>query len=497
MIDRLAQIGAFAAARPQRLFALLVIYLALHAAARLWLLPSGLGYDDAEQVLSAQGWAWTYRWEQPPLVTWLLLTLRDGLGLAPDLPALTLLRTAMLAALYLFTYIAATKWLEDRRLAALAAASLSATYTFGWLAHGDLPHSTLLAVFVAAVLWAWRHLLKRPTLVRTAVFGTVCGLGLLAKWNFVILLGGFLFVGLVRPQVRPLVLSWRTPLVAAIVLAIAGPTAWWVVSHHPEVALLTDGVLGPADDAGSWRRWGAGLAALGVSALAFPQPFLVLALLLLWPARQWPKPEVADLVSLIAVVLALHALLVPVAGATSFPERWMIVPLLPLPILVFAAVRPAHRRIDAFAGALVLLALAVLLLRVGIGMTDAAYCGKCRPRLPGPAFAEALREAGFERGTIVTFDMHLAGNLARHFDEARVVVPRLPRAAWPPPGDGRCAVVWRGGGAPPADLAALGQDFGVDWREAATTTVQAPILGHATRMQTMSFQLIAGGGTCR
>src|SRR5271163_2723843 len=51
---------------------LLAIYLAAHAALRLWASPN-IGTDEVEQALFAQSWSWGYNPRQPPLFTWLLL----------------------------------------------------------------------------------------------------------------------------------------------------------------------------------------------------------------------------------------------------------------------------------------------------------------------------------------------------------------------------------------------------------------------------------------
>ncbi|MFW5680590.1 MAG: hypothetical protein ACOC3D_10015, partial [Pseudomonadota bacterium] len=135
-------------ATPAAALLLLLAYLATHAATR-FALPSSLGYDDAEQVLFAQAWSLGYRFQQPPLVTWLMLGLRDVLGIEPGLTAVTLLRSVLLGALYLGLYLAARRWLGDPLRAALASAALATTYTLGYLAHADLLVTTALAASVA------------------------------------------------------------------------------------------------------------------------------------------------------------------------------------------------------------------------------------------------------------------------------------------------------------------------------------------------------------
>lgn len=462
---------------------LLGAYLLLHAATRLWLWPGSLGYDDAEQVLFAQAWSLGYRFQQPPLVTWLVLALSDLVGLAPGLLSITVLRTLLLAALHVTFFLAARHWLGDGVRAALASAALAATYTLGFLAHGDLLVSTSLAVAVATSLWLWGRLLARPTLPNTLAFGVVCGLGLLAKWNFVMLALAYLLVGLALPAYRGLVLSWRTPVVVAVASLIAGPSALWVLAHHPSfIGLGQEVLIEPA----ARRSALDGLQALVRSALAFPQPVLLLALVALWPALGPLPPRVRPLAWVMVVAFALHLLLIPLAGAVNFPERWMITVLLALPIVLFAAVPPGHPRLAGAALAILLVVVVALGARATIGLTDAAYCGKCRTRLPTEAFVEGLREAGMTPSRYVTSDMHLGGNLqAALGDAGQVVMQGYPESIWPRGAAAPCILLWRHDAPLPPD--GSGRDVG---------QVRAPILGRDDRLQGIAFRRLDDGAAC-
>ena len=57
--------------QPRNVILLISLYLLLHFILRVSFGPV-LGLDDAEQALFAQQWALSYRFEQPPLFTWLL-----------------------------------------------------------------------------------------------------------------------------------------------------------------------------------------------------------------------------------------------------------------------------------------------------------------------------------------------------------------------------------------------------------------------------------------
>ncbi len=473
--------------------ALLFGYLFAHAATR-FLLPGSLGYDDAEQVLFAQAWSLGYRFQQPPLVTWLVLALRDVVGLAPGLVAVTLVRTLLLATLYSTLFLAARQWLGDTTRAAVASAAVATTYTLGFLAHADLLVSTALAAAVTTSLWLWGRLLVRPTAANTIAFGIVCGVGLLAKWNFVMLAVAYFVVTLAMPSSRALVLSWRTPAIVAIAGVVAGPTALWVLAHHPSFGGLAGEVLvAPAAE----RSWLAGVIQLGASAVAFPQPMVVLLALAAWPAFRRLPATVRPLAWLVATTFLLHLLLVPVAGAVNFPERWMIAVELPVAILLMAAIPRDHPRLPVVALTVLAVILGTWTARLAIGLTDADYCGRCRTRLPVAAIVDGVRAAGFEDGTVVSLDMHLGGNLqAALAGTGRVVMPSYPASIWPAPRDGGCLVVWpmgRGGGAALRAAAGLGADV----EAGRDGEVLAPILGSTSRLDGIGFRLLPGAGSCR
>jgi hypothetical protein len=150
-----------------------------------------------------------------------------------------------------------------------------------------------------------------------------------------------------------------------------------------------------------------------------------------------------------AIALGLHWLLVPVAGATQFPERLMQPALMILPIWLFMLVdrsgMPFARAAGRYALALAVVAGVALLARVGLHAAGGDYCRRvCRDLLPAAELAAGLRNAGFQgKGTIVVRDMHLGGNLRVQFPDARVIDIGYPARVWPrPSGTGQCLAIW-------------------------------------------------------
>ena len=116
-------------ARPRQVALLIAGYLLIHLAVRLWMGPT-LGVDDAEQTLFAQHWLWNYRFRAPPLFTWALVAASSVTDIG--MVAISLIRYALLAMIFGFTYLTARRLISDARLAALATFSFAAIYVFGY-----------------------------------------------------------------------------------------------------------------------------------------------------------------------------------------------------------------------------------------------------------------------------------------------------------------------------------------------------------------------------
>ena len=140
---------------------------------------------------------------------------------------------------------------------------------------------------------------------------------------------------------------------------------------------------------------------------------------------------------------------------------------------------------------------------------EIAQCqeGGCRPYTPVSAWAEALREAGFQQGTIVGADPHLTGNLRAAFPRARVLDASVAPEAYPArQSNGACLVVWRDTrfndslnvALMPEELSTyLEQDLSVRLRDkGARGAVRRPLRMSEDKAATLYFQLNRASGQC-
>lgn len=500
-------------------FSLIAAYLALHFVLRLSLSPS-LGIDDAEQVLFAQQWAPGYRFRQPPLFTWLLVPVIDVVG--PSVLAVSIVRYTLLAITYGLLYLTARHWIVDRRLAALAAFSFTSIYVFAYYAHHDLTHTTMLAAIIAATLYTFTQLTRRPTILHYLLLGLCFGLGMLAKWNFVMLAVGLPLTCLLFDAYRPLVLTWKSLLIVAVMAAIVSPTALWMFNLGQSAIGVSDEILGGTSDLSRWALTTNGGQALITSITLFPLPFLVIFLLAFGKAvipagldkqpRDGVAPNPNFLGWLMIVILGLHALLIPLFGAVTFTERWMHTALMILPLFLFAilAKRPPSSRSLSFYLAMIAILVAVVVgARLYRYIEGADTCGKCREFAPFSILADDLRGVGFTSGMIIADGMHMGGNLKMAFPESLVIDATFPAALWPNSSNlgqtsGMCLLVWRDD-QPNAKMRRdkikryAETEYGVPaTTRGKTGRLKAPLYRSTSRHYTLGFELIQeNAGGCR
>ena len=496
-------------ARPRQVARLIAGYLLIHLAVRLWMGPT-LGVDDAEQTLFAQHWLWNYRFRAPPLFTWALVA-TSSVG---DIGVVTisLIRYALLAMIFGFTYLTARRLIRDARLAALATLSFTAIYVFGYYSHHDLTHTTVLSAFLAASWYVFVRLCETPTLRWYLALGACFGLGMLGKWNFVMFAIALPLACLMHPAYRGLILNWRIVPAAAVTAVIVLPAALSALRVGPAAGDDVGEVLG--------RQGGSflyvllkGTADLALGVLTYPQPFLVIFLIFFgtaaWrglharepAARVHPVPDSRLVGTVIAIAVGLHWLLVPATGATHFAERLLQPALQIVPVYLFMLVEQGAAPVQAirpYAVAIAAVAAVALLARVGIHVAGADYCrGTCRTLVPFQEVAAGLRAAGFQgRGTIVARGDHAGGNLRVQFPRARVMETGYPPRVWPKvSGSGQCLAVWTAEGNAGRDGAAayLTGELGVDPTAPHRDGVIAvPMQGSRTRNYRLYYRLYDG-----
>jgi 4-amino-4-deoxy-L-arabinose transferase-like glycosyltransferase len=411
---------------------------AAHVAVRVAVSPA-LKWDEAEQMLWSQQLQWGYG-AQPPLYTWLQWGVNQLFG--PSVLALALLKHALIALTCVLLWLAARE-LMDRRAAWWASASLWLLPAFGWYAVNDLTHTVLAVTMTCGAWWLLLRIVRRGgngCQREFAALGLVCGCGMLAKYNFALMLAVFVAALLSVRETRRALFGrgwWWAVLIGGIAVA---PHGWWLLSHWRDATTGTVHLMAMNRQPGWWGSTG-----LDDLLLALLEALALWALVALaafgsrWWRRPAPAPELAApwlrpvFQRYAGLGLAVLLVMVLAADMTIFKSRWMLPLLTPVPLMAFA-LRPeleADPRGQRMTG--LTLALALMILAAAAAQPWYAYIdGRAHLfNTPVEQLAQALRNAGYDgRSRIIAADHVLAGTLRTRF-------PAAPVAACRPDKDGK------------------------------------------------------------
>jgi 4-amino-4-deoxy-L-arabinose transferase-like glycosyltransferase len=175
------RIAATLLARPVQVLAL---YFLVQTLIRTFLgAPPNL--DEAEQFAIADRFAFGYG-PHPPLYQWLQTAAFGIFGV--NYLAIALVKNALIFGTWSMLWALGFKITGDRRLAAIAGFGLIFSPNFSWESQIDHTH-TVSNTFLAVLATYWMFcLLERRTPWLYLALGVTFGLGLLAKYNFVIFL---------------------------------------------------------------------------------------------------------------------------------------------------------------------------------------------------------------------------------------------------------------------------------------------------------------------
>jgi 4-amino-4-deoxy-L-arabinose transferase-like glycosyltransferase len=442
------------------IFAFFALYFLLQIILRIWI-SHGAELDEAEQLILSQQWRWGYG-SQPPLYTWLLMSLSSIFGMG--IITLATLKNLLLFTTYLFTYLSAREITRNSNAALVAMASLLLIPQIAWESQRDLTHSVLVTCCSSVTFFVFLRLLKSEKLKYYLLFGFMAALGAMSKYNFFIFLAGLLLAALSTKRFRKVLLSPKILLSLLIFLSLLSPHLTWTLNHQAQTfaSARKFGAKMAFSDYGAYSE---GLFSLALSILAFLGPLLGVYLLFLLFKRKSARTGARQddssgsgnsamepehflclgifLRNYFLSILLICAVPVFIFQVTEFKDRWMqplfFVGSVYLSFLFSHLLDTRRTKIFlalcAFSG---LCVLTILPLRTFEASSLGSYN---RLNLPYEKLASKLRASGFKGGEIFA-DTHLTGgNLRLFFKNTMVVTPKfLPSPNSLPPGQE--LVIW-------------------------------------------------------
>ena len=420
MIDRLMRQGG-------TLYLLLAGYFILHIVVRL-ALPSSLELDEGQQLFFSQWLKFGYD-SQPPFYNWLQYGAVHVFGVS--VAALTVLKNLLLFGATLLLGLTANLILRDKALAAVATLGLIAIPQVSFEAQRDLTHTVAVLFAACLFLYAFVNTLQRPTAWTYSLTGLAAGIGVLAKYNFMLLPLAAIVAVLPDRDFRARLFDWRILLTIAIGAVVVLPHAWWFFEH---VDIATERTLGKLIERQGSRleRITDGLGALAVAIVAFGfTPLLVFwiafgrRLATAWKASS-PMSRLLGRM-FIAIVVMLTALVL-FAGATDIRPRWLVPFFFPLPLWLCLKIEAsdgttdtAPRRFGRITVSIMILVLLVLAARTPVMGMLGRYE---RPNVPYDPAIKAILASGQDRPSLVAaIDQQMAGNIRLQAADIPIIVP--------------------------------------------------------------------------
>ena len=433
----------------------------------LWAVSPGRTLQDALAAELLQGHlAGGYQLRNPPLYEWLLWGVQQVVGPGPL--SYLILRYALIATTGILFTVALLRTVASARLAAAFSLSLVLFFWFGWEIHQSVSHTlallaAVLALFIAALAYA-----ERPTAARAFLLGLIMGLGLMAKWSFLLVLLSLGVALAVTPETRRIFREPRTLLVLAGAALPILPFGLWLATIDPD---LVGRRTMPPGRALSLDQALQGLAAFLTGIPLVFLPWIAFVLFFAWRFPKTPSPPAMlsqavaiRLASLTAIVtLALMAALLLFAFATGGAlfgiSRFAIHYLFPFSLFAALALAGlAAQRVEEqrFAQRLAIVSLAVALVIFFVKLASFYVVpggSEATNLLPYARLADELTRRGLGTAQFVTLSPRDAGNLAIYLPEARAL--SLSARIEPPPPDPvpdrPCVLLWGGeNSVPPA-----------------------------------------------
>ncbi|MCR9228065.1 MAG: glycosyltransferase family 39 protein [Flavobacteriaceae bacterium] len=309
-------------------FLVLLSFLAIITISRF---KVSLELEDAEQAYYTQSWRLGYD-DQPPLYTWVQKAANTIFGLSKF--SLSFLRGVLYAATLAGLYFLAKKILNNDRKAQLVVLSTALVPVFADFALRRLSHTLLLCFAVVLSCLALARLKERKSIWNYVFLGICLGIGMLSKYNYVLLVAAMSIAVWFSKDLREIVLDIKIFISVIIGLLLFLPHLYWIFSSD-YLHWIRESVSSKMDGKTSGSII---LRPIWNTSLAFVQTasLLVLATLLLWWTKRikWKVHGGAKwFLKLFVVQIMTLLVFFIVVDAGSVQTRWLLPLFLPYLIL--------------------------------------------------------------------------------------------------------------------------------------------------------------------
>ncbi|WP_288430941.1 glycosyltransferase family 39 protein [uncultured Agrobacterium sp.] len=320
---------------PNAVVALFGLYYIIQIFVRL-AMPPALRIDEAQQVLFAQWLALGYD-AQPPLYNWYQQIVFSLFG--TSMATIAIAKNFILFLTFAVYIKLADLVLKDKRFVLISALALFLSPQVFWQAQRDLTHTAMLMLTCTWLIYLSVRLIQKPTTWGYLLAGVAVGLGMLSKYNFVLILPAVLAAVWFHPNGRERILDRRFLLTIAVSLIVFIPHAIWLFENLQFASEVTLKRMAEAAPDSRMMQIVTGVLRVILGSLVI----IAIPALILFASRaknkSAPIGEAAEahwMRFFLHYFLALAALLLLVIVTTTMTEvrdRWLLPLVMPFPIL--------------------------------------------------------------------------------------------------------------------------------------------------------------------
>nr|WP_275889058.1 glycosyltransferase family 39 protein [Desulfobulbus rhabdoformis] len=380
----------------------------------------------------SQSFAWGYN-EQPPLYTWLQMFAMQVFG--DNVLSLSLLKNLIFCVTFIFYYKLGKLLTGSQGKAIAATLGLYLIPQIFWEAKVDQTHSVLVTMASVLCMYSLVQIVTGKTsAVRFLLFGLACGVGILSKYNIVLLLVPALFSSLCFAELRRNFLQKKLLWAACSFALITAPHVIWFFGHVLTATKSTVARMHQHNPAETSFAMLGGLTDLFLATLTFTALLLVVWGVLYRKGLQFSLSTLWKkyFTLFFAAVYALLLVLIVALNITSIKERWLLPYLIYVPL--FFSLSTSQEVISAKIKKMGGICIAIAVLSAGgyLGLPRLSDLTKHASRIQTP-FVELKPKIGqimarSEDALVYAENYFLGGNI-RHLFPERFVVTKIQDSA--------------------------------------------------------------------
>jgi len=303
--------------------------------------------------------------------------------------------------------------------------------SFAWHMHQGFTHTILLGFGIILSLHALLSIKNNPSAKNYIYLGLSLGIGLMAKYSFLLFMIPVLGSALSITSFRKPLIDQKILLSIGVFILVIGPHAYWLTQHYQEIFLSIDQKLKVTSDNLLIDR----IKSVGQftgAAIAFVVPFSLIFIINSWRKifnidKQVSKDDASKLLNrFFLIILGSVALLAIFVSMPHFKVRWFHPLMMIFPLWMLARIErktPLPKSIMRwFAVSTIIFTILILSIRI-VQVTIGPELGKYG-RLNRPIIEtfDKLPASTIEDSIIKTEDGFIGSHLLSHYQKHNIII---------------------------------------------------------------------------